>query len=311
MDKSPNPNNNLENSNLPKRFQRKIQVEESLHGLKLFEFLANSITPRLSKATWKKCIQSGGVWLKSSNKKLRVKRVTSLVKKGDIFEIFFDPKVLEGLKNSTLKSEESSSLTPKMLYHQNQISCWFKPINLVTQDTPYGDNESLFQYVKGKITPTHLLHRLDRETEGLVLFAHTKDQAAKCNLLFSDRKIAKIYFAFVQGKEQIQPQNINYAIEGKEAHTEIAPMSTVEYNILYQLFPETKEFHGTWVKLKPTTGRKHQLRIHMQYIKRALLFDPKYSRTHSKGQRLYLLAYGLECEELGIKLNYFDFLESK
>ena len=281
-----------------KRFQKKITVDQDSNGHKLFDFLANSITPQLSKATWKKCIEAGGVWLKNPKEKKRLKRVTTVVKSGDILEIFFDPKAISG-------TNPNSEKLPELIYQQNSISVWNKPINMLTQPSPYGDDNSLLSYVSKKIKPSYLIHRLDRETEGLVMFAHSKEMAAKLNVIFSEHLIQKKYFALVVGTKNVLEQKIDLEIEDKNATTLIEMPTNLEIEQLYQKFPETKTLNASWVKLLPITGRKHQLRIHLQSIKRPLIFDPRYSRTHKKDSRLYLIAYALQCHELNLDLKLF------
>ena len=278
------------------RIHAKVRVEEAQKGMKLFDFLAEVIHPPVSKTLWKKCIEAGGVWQRLGKQKKRIKRVTTLINTGDHFEVYFDSNTLEITKNSD---------PSVLLYHQQQISCWLKPHNMLTQDSPYGDQSSLFHYVSQKIHPTYLVHRLDRETEGLVLFAHSKEMAALCNTVFSEHLIQKYYYALIVKKNPITAREIDEAIEGKKAITRLEIPDAAELEKLYNQFPETQTFDATWVKLLPLTGRKHQLRIHMQRLGRPLLHDPRYSRTHKKGQRLYLIAYALYSERLHIDIDIF------
>ncbi len=281
-----------------KRIQTQVKVTKELAGSKLFAFLAKSITPEVSASNWKKCIEAGGVWLRNNNQKKRLKRVTAIVQEGDIIEVFFDPKVLMSA-DSLLESP------PLKIYHKDHVSIWFKPANMLTQGSPYGDQSSLQSFVSNIIKPTHLIHRLDRETEGLVVFAHSREMAAKCNKVFADHKIQKSYFALIVKKDVIADQIIDLPIEGKNAVTKVENPSAEELTKLYAKYPETLDMHGMWMRLLPITGRKHQLRIHMQYIGRPLLHDPRYSRTHKKGTRLYLVAYKVECTDLNLNLNLF------
>lgn len=294
-------NNTPINSTLitpPKRIQTTLKVTKEQAGNKLFDFLANVITPSVSKASWKKCIEAGGIWLRNNNQKKRLKRVTCVVQEGDIIEVFFDPHVLES-------SDAFKNSPPLKIFHQGQLSCWYKPANMLTQGSPYGDQSSLQHFVSNLIKPTFLLHRLDRETEGLVLFAHHKEMAAKCNAIFSEHKIQKSYFALIVKKEMIEEQMIDVPIDKKNAMTKVENPSEEELKKIYEKYPETKDLQASWVRLLPISGRKHQLRIHMQHLGRPLLHDPRYSRTHKKGTRLYLIAYAIECEELKLKITLF------
>lgn len=298
------------NSPLPKRFQKTLTVSEVDQGKKLFEFLANSITPSLSKAIWKKCISAGSIWVTSNKKRSRIKRVTLIIKKNDKIEVFFDPNIL---KNKTQKT-----LPPLKVYEFEDITAWYKPNNMVTQDSAFGDKLSLYSFVKEEMKKlkkqTYLLHRLDRETDGLVLFAHNASTASYINELFATKKIQKTYFGFICGSEPVNKEIINIPIENKESITELDVVNSNDLSLLYTLYPETKDLAGTWCQLNPITGRKHQLRIHLQSLGRPLLHDPRYSRTHKKNSRLYLCAYkiifGSKCINMLDEINFNILLHS-
>lgn len=297
---------------LPKRFQKSLIVNEQDQGKKLFEYLANTITPSLSKAIWKKCITAGSVWITSNKKRTRVKRVTLELKTGDKIEVFFDPKVLETkITNRNLEQSANSPILVSSIQNNHyDLSIWYKPINMISQDSPYGDQSSLYSYVSRFFKKnldfnrktTNLIHRLDRETDGLILFAHDAKTTAKLNLAFSNKTIQKTYYGLIIGNEKVVETTCNDPIDGKESLTHVSPVSNQELEKLYLLYPETKVLPATWCKLMPVTGRKHQLRIHLQKMGRPLLHDPRYSRTHKKGTRLYLCAYQIVFDSINLNL---------
>lgn len=128
----------------------------------------------------------------------------------------------------------------------------------------------------------HLLHRLDRDTSGLVLFAKNKETAAQFGSLFQSRSIKKTYLAIVHGRwpfdEEQRRVSLPLTVErlghvdrtfidlegGKESLTDI------------EVLAEHPSQKYTLLKLHPRTGRKHQLRVHCSYLRFPIVGDTKY-----------------------------------
>jgi len=159
------------------------------------------------------------------------------------------------------------------------------------------------------------IHRLDKPTSGVLLFALDSDTARKMSEQFSSHTIQKTYIAIVRGytetkgtiehplKEKLDKIADKKAREDKEAQeaiTEYITLAKEEFD--YALAPYDKVRYSV-VKLLPKTGRKHQLRRHMKHISHHILGDTKYGRgEHNKLirkefgiHRLLLHAQSLEC----------------
>ncbi len=139
-------------------------------------------------------------------------------------------------------------------------------------------------------------HRLDKDTSGLLLCAKTKNSLIQLNKDFEQKLIQKTYFALVHG---IIPnfKSITTPIHHKVAETEIYPVEN--YSIYDQKI--------CLVKLKPLTGRTHQLRIHLSGLGYPIICDPIYGLKEEnffKGKKLFLFSAELQfrhpvtCEEL-------------
>lgn len=124
-----------------------------------------------------------------------------------------------------------------------------------------------------------IVHRLDKETTGLLMAAKTQRSHEKLVLLFSTRQIKKEYLAICLGNPGIRHiaksigrhptkrKQMSVVEEGgKEAVTKIRTLSHNEMYSLVRLFPET--------------GRTHQLRVHLQYLKTPILGDDVYGNRH-------------------------------
>jgi len=241
-------------------FKKVVQVPE----IKLIDFLSENID--LSKQKIKANLIGGGVWLKkgNSNKLLRIRRATTLLKKTDYVEFYFDPSI---------KAINIDKIIP--IRENKNWGVWYKLAGVLSQGTKFGDEGSIFRHVekerKGEI---FLIHRLDRETSGLILFAYTKKSAAKFSELIKNRRLEKFYQAEVKG--QVQSGKIDLPLNDKKALTH------------FELVKNTRL--GSYVKINLDTGRLHQIRKHFDLIGHPLLGDPKYGKGNKNKQGLMLVA---------------------
>ncbi len=105
-------------------------------------------------------------------------------------------------------------------------------------------------------------HRLDKETSGAIIFAKTKEAQRKIMELFRNRKIKKIYLAFVQGVLAQNRGSIRLTLKGKPAITN------------FEVVERYSNF--TVVKVNPFTGRKNQIRLHFKRIGHPLVGESKF-----------------------------------
>lgn len=136
-----------------------------------------------------------------------------------------------------------------------------------------------------------IIHRLDRDTSGIMIGARDQETATLLQKQFADRKVKKTYLAIVDGMPKLEKANIDLPIErnpsapstfrvGSNGKSAITRYETLDSDGKYSL-----------VKLQPQTGRTHQLRVHMGYIKTPIVGDKVYGKP---AERLYLHAYSLE-----------------
>ena len=239
------------------------------------EFLAELAA--LPKSRVKDAMGKGAVWLKKQkSKQRRIRRTTAGIRPGDILSIYYDEALLS--KRPPL---------PELIADKGRYSVWIKPAGLMTQGTKYGDHCSLLRQAelhfktKRKI---FLIHRLDREAAGLVLFAHDKIAAARFSQFFQDRQIIKRYTARVLGNlADQQPTNtIDLELDGKPATTEYAVSG-------YDPATLTSK-----VNIVIRTGRKHQIRRHFEMIGHPIMGDPRYGKNNKNKDGMQLAATALE-----------------
>ncbi len=226
----------------------------------------------LSKARVKDAMSKGALSLKRGKQTRRIRRAETAVKSGDILYLNYDESLL------ALKPPMISCLEDRMGY-----SIWFKPAGVMSQGNQYGDHMSILRIVEKQLhqkREVFPVHRLDRETRGLVMVAHNKKMAATLSTMFQQHQIEKGYQAIVLGKTEASGK-IDIALDGKQAVTHF---TRIGYD----------EERGTsQVDIQLETGRTHQIRRHFEQIGHPLMGDPKYGSGNKNRQGLLLVAYKL------------------
>ena len=109
----------------------------------------------------------------------------------------------------------------------------------------------------------HLVHRLDKDTSGILLLGRSANAAAELSAAFRGQKIKKTYWALVHHVPDPKEGEVSEPIGGRRAET----------------FYETLGHIGrrlAWVEFKPTTGRTHQIRLHAQSLGTPIVGDERY-----------------------------------
>ncbi|WP_081408704.1 RluA family pseudouridine synthase [Acinetobacter larvae] len=128
---------------------------------------------------------------------------------------------------------------------------------------------------------TLLIHRLDRDTSGLLVFALNKAAQKHISRQFQLRQTQKVYQALVAGPltgQGLIDIPVVYDAEHPPLHcvdTAADKAALTEWRALEQLQIQAQTV--TRVELKPITGRSHQLRVHMQYLQHAIIGDTLYA----------------------------------
>ncbi len=230
----------------------------------------------LSASVIKEAMIQGSCWLKKGNsKKLdRVRRAKTVIRPGDRVEFFLDPKLFE-------RQKEAFPQSPECLKKERDWSAWYKPAGLLTQGTKYGDSWSLLRFIekdcKGEV---FLIHRLDRETDGVVVVAHNKKAAKLLSTKWRGTLVQKVYLAWVLGEVVEEEGRLDYPLEGKKALTFFKKLKTEEGNSL--------------LELRLGTGRTHQIRKHLDLYGHPVLGDSAYGKGNKNKTGLKLRAERLE-----------------
>lgn len=200
----------------------------------------------------------------------------------------------ERIELYSIKTEEAFKrlvLPLEVLYEDHYLAVIYKPSGILVSGNKFvtianGLPQNLQKSTKADAVKPQPVHRLDYPTSGVLLVGKTSAAIVALSDLFKDKKIKKTYYAVCIGQMQVTG-HINEAIDGKNAETHYEVLETVS----------SKRFGFlNFVKLSPSTGRKHQLRIHLASIRNQILGDQEHGepRHFLKGKGLYLHAASLD-----------------
>jgi len=189
-----------------------------------------------------------------------------------------------------------------ILYEDQYIIAVSKPAGVISEVNPFEavtmEGEILTYLSLSSVKPfVGVIHRLDRVTSGVMLFAKKKSALVAFNKLFEAKAIQKTYHALIPKLPQAEEgELVNHLLKNqKEKRAEIinAPskeskLASLHYKCLQNLKPPYL------IELKPKTGRFHQLRIQLAHIGCTILGDEKYgSKEAYEGPGIALHAYSL------------------
>jgi len=167
--------------------------------------------------------------------------------------------------------KEKKNISLKILYEDEYFLAIDKPLNFVCSD------KNVHLFFPKKYT---LIHRLDKDTTGVLLIAKNEEFKNKMMKLFKENKIEKIYWAYIDGQIKEKDKKIESNIEKKKAidgQTIYGPSSDGKYALTH-LSVLKRYKNATLVELVPITGRTHQLRVHMKQISHPILGDFLYAK---------------------------------
>jgi tRNA pseudouridine32 synthase/23S rRNA pseudouridine746 synthase len=215
----------------------------------------------LSKNLIKKIMSCGAVWLSRNNSTKRIHRATKKLFVNDQIHLYYNEKIINQIPANC-----------QLISDNNDYSIWNKAAGVFSQGTRYGDHCTMQRYAEKNLLPQRnafIVHRLDRDANGLIILAHSKKAAALFSALFKNRKIHKTYQVIVEGNVSLAniPYKITSPVDNKNA---ISIIEKLSYN---------KETGQTQVQVNIQTGRKHQIRKHMLSLGHPVVGDTLYGQS--------------------------------
>jgi len=178
------------------------------------------------------------------------------------------------------------ALQAAVIYRDDQVLVLNKPHGLPVQGGP-----NIVRHLDGMLDSLRfgapdrprLVHRLDRDTSGVLLLARTPGTAGKLAAAFRSRDVEKTYWAVVAGRPVPVEGRIDMPLRrlGGPRGEHTVPADRGDKEGAYAITDYRTLDHAArklaWLELKPLTGRTHQLRVHCVAIKAPILGDVKYA----------------------------------
>ena len=193
----------------------------------------------------------------------------------------------------------------KVIYEDNQIIVVEKPVNIPSQGDKTGDEDMLTivkKYIKEKYNKPGdvylgLVHRLDRPTGGVMVFARTSKSASRLSEQIRNGDFHKKYLAIIDGRmEKKSGTMVDYLTKNEKKNiSRVVDKSTKNSKMAcldYEEYIYNEEINLSVVKVSLHTGRHHQIRVQFSSRGHSLYGDQKYG-TRGRGKQLCLWAYSL------------------
>lgn len=235
------------------------------------DHIAALLFPDYSRARLQQWIKSGDLKVDGNNKKTRDKLYG-----GELLELKARLEVID--------EHQPQDIDFELVYEDEHLLVINKPVGLVTHPAPGNRDRTLlngllFCYPELELLPrAGTVHRLDRDTSGLMVVARNLVSQHKLVRQLQARSVTRVYEAVVYGvirqsatvsqpigRHSMQRKKMAVRADGKEAIT--------HYRVLHA-YPD-----HTHLSVNLETGRTHQIRVHMSHIRHPLVGDPTYGGT--------------------------------
>jgi len=238
--------------------------------------------PETSRSTWQKHIKAGHV------------SVNGTVQTSAKYDVTESDQITTSVPDATDFSQHELPI----IYMDDNVIVVNKPVGVLTHSKGALNDEFTVADFFRRYTTVGLetnrpgvVHRLDRDTSGVIIGARNPETAHLLQKQFADRKTKKTYIAIIDGhlneptakvdlpigRNPSAPSTFRVDAKGKSAVTGYETLAVNDKQTL--------------VVLRPTTGRTHQLRVHMAYLRTPITGDRVYGK---EADRLYLHAFRLE-----------------
>ena len=280
--------------------ERRIELRIEASSVRLDKFLTEQV-PELSRSAAQRLIAGGGVTVDGEPAKPSHK-----VRRGEEVVVL-------------LPAEESPNLLPEaipldIVYEDQALLVVNKPAGMVVHPAPGHPGGTLVNAVLahcpelagGEDDRPGIVHRLDRDTSGLILVAKSERVRRALQRQFQERQVHKAYLALLVGHLQPAWGRVEAAV-GRDPHHRqrmaILPggrQAVTEYHVLEQFAHQVGPAAGayTLIEAEPVTGRTHQIRVHFASIGHPVVGDEVYGRRKT---RLPVPRQFLHARRLGFK----------
>ena len=250
----------------------------------------------LEKLLRKGVIRVNGVKVKSSFR----------LSEGDTINILSSLGNLSSNSNAEDLIPGSEEFIKKITIHQNnEVLILNKPFGLAVQGGT-GIKKHIDGYLRSaffdsNITP-RLVHRLDKETTGLLVVALTRKTAIYLANLFQKRKVNKTYWAITDGHPSHDNGEIDHDVSVGDKKNQLN--SLTKYSKILSLTDKL-----CWLSFRPVTGRTHQIRVHATVLCTPIIGDGKYGKPTREGllfKKLHLHSQSVDFMNVNGDILHFE-----
>ncbi|MGE0501725.1 MAG: RluA family pseudouridine synthase [Rhizobiaceae bacterium] len=260
-----------------------IKVEADEAGMRLDRWFKSHF-PGLGFGQLQKLLRSGQIRVDGGRAKSETR-----VEPGQLVRVppmAADHKGDGPLTQRTMRGQDDGDVLSKMLLHEDpKVFVFDKPAGLAVQGgsgVTRSVDAMLEAWRNKKGEKPRLVHRLDRDTSGVLVVARTRLAAMKLAEAFRHRETKKTYWSLVKGVPRKHEDKISTWL-AKEATRDGDRMRVAKHGedgadhaVSYYRVVEQAGQTLAWLEMEPYTGRTHQLRVHAAHIGHPIIGDPKY-----------------------------------
>lgn len=279
---------------------REYNIEEDFSDVRLDRWV-NHFFSKISHNNLEKLLRKGIIRVNGKKVKSNFR-----LNEGDILTLpdFLDELATNSTNNNHIPGAESF-IKKITIFQNNEILILNKPFGLAVQGgtgiESHIDGYLQSAFFNSNFSP-RLVHRLDRETSGVLVVALTRKMAVHLSNLFQERKVNKTYWAITDGSPSKDKGDINFDIKIGENKDNLNAL-TRYYKIL------NLNDKISWVAFQPVTGRTHQIRQHASMSSFPIVGDKKYGRHTKEGllfKKLHLHSQSVDFMNVNGDILHFE-----
>jgi len=270
--------------------EMKFNVEEELILLSALELMY----PDSTKSKLRKMLTGGRVLVDGTP----VYKAKESLAKGNVVTII---NRLEAMKKSPPPEPRKQISKLKILFEDDFILVVEKPAGLLSVATDKLEKDTLHSrcvdHVKRQSERawSHIVHRLDRDTSGIMVFAKSQDMKENLQTQFAQRDVDRIYHALVEGcPEHSEGTDSSWLVEDKHLHVKRvkSTFKGSKQSITHWRIEDQDDFVAL-IEIKIDTGRRHQIRMAMQFLGCPIVGDTMHGAATNPLNRICLHATAL------------------